>query len=155
LLAVLKDKDLEEDAGDHPGAALPLAEAAQTAAAAEQERIAPAALKTTNALKTAAPPAMVATAAMPATSAPVATQVGGPMPSPVQPGSSPAVGVLINVDGAVVPSFTGKSLRSAVVMAQEAGLVLEAHGQGIAREQSPAPGTRLAAGGRVAVRFSR
>ncbi len=57
--------------------------------------------------------------------------------------------------GVVVPSFVGKTLRSAVEMAQETGIELEAVGGGVARDQSPAPGTRVPGGSRVTVRFSR
>jgi cell division protein FtsI (penicillin-binding protein 3) len=57
--------------------------------------------------------------------------------------------------GPTVPSFLGKSLRSAIETAQTSGIELDAIGTGTAREQSPPPGARMPAGGRVAVRFSR
>lgn len=64
--------------------------------------------------------------------------------------------VILNVEGgAVVPSFIGKPLRSAVESAQQSGFELNVIGSGIAREQSPAPGTRMPSGSKVAVRFSR
>ena len=40
--------------------------------------------------------------------------------------------------GIVVPSFLGKSVRTAIEMAQESGLDLDAVGSGLARQQSPA-----------------
>jgi cell division protein FtsI (penicillin-binding protein 3) len=59
-------------------------------------------------------------------------------------------------DGGIeVPSFLGKSLRVALEAAQDAGLDLEAIGSGVAREQSPQPGARVAAGSRITVRFAR
>ena len=64
--------------------------------------------------------------------------------------------VIVDVEGGVVvPSLIGKPLRSAIELAQQSGIELNAVGTGIAREQSPAPGTRIPAGSRVAVRFAR
>jgi hypothetical protein len=39
-------------------------------------------------------------------------------------------------------------------MAQDAGFEIDVIGDGVAREQMPAPGVRIAPGGRVAVRFA-
>jgi cell division protein FtsI (penicillin-binding protein 3) len=55
----------------------------------------------------------------------------------------------------VVPEFLGKPLRVAVQLAQQSGVELQVIGSGVAREQSPAPGTRVPAGSKVAVRFTR
>jgi len=57
--------------------------------------------------------------------------------------------------GSIVPSLLGKPLRGAVEAAQEAGLEIEALGNGVARDQSPPPGARVPSGGRILVRFSR
>ena len=63
--------------------------------------------------------------------------------------------VVLNVDsGIVVPSFTGKSLRAAVEVAQQNGLELNILGSGVARQQSPPPGSHLLTGQKVTVRFS-
>jgi len=63
--------------------------------------------------------------------------------------------VVMSVDsGIVVPSFMGKSLRAAVEYAQQSGVEISVLGSGIARQQSPLPGTHLPAGQRVTVRFS-
>ena len=72
------------------------------------------------------------------------------------PESTPTSGtVVLAVDGgAVVPSFLGKPLRSAVEIAQQSGLEINAIGSGIAREQSPAPGSHLLAGQHITVRFA-
>ena len=70
----------------------------------------------------------------------------------------PATGtVVLDVEqgGIEVPSFVGKTVRSAVESAQDAGLELEAVGSGVARQQSPLPGTRVAAGAHVTVQFGR
>jgi len=57
--------------------------------------------------------------------------------------------------GTTVPSFVGKTLRSAIETAQDAGIELHAVGSGVAREQSPAAGSKIVGGSRVVVRFSR
>jgi cell division protein FtsI (penicillin-binding protein 3) len=57
--------------------------------------------------------------------------------------------------GIVVPSFLGKSVRSAIETAEESGLDLDVVGSGLAREQSPVAGSHLASGSRVTVKFGR
>jgi cell division protein FtsI (penicillin-binding protein 3) len=65
--------------------------------------------------------------------------------------------VVLDVEqgGIVVPSFIGKSVRSAIEMAENSGLDLDAEGSGLAREQVPAAGSRVATGSRIMVRFGR
>ena len=63
--------------------------------------------------------------------------------------------VLDTNSGMLVPSFLGKTMRGAVESAQQTGIEISVLGTGIAREQFPAPGSRLPAGQRVTVRFSR
>jgi len=55
----------------------------------------------------------------------------------------------------VVPSFVGKSVRSAIELAESSGFDLEVVGSGLAQEQSPAPGTHVNSGARVMVKFGR
>jgi hypothetical protein len=72
--------------------------------------------------------------------------------------SLPAGGtVVLDVEegGIEVPSFLGKNLRIAIEAAQEAGLDLDAVGSGVARDQSPQPGSHVAAGSRITVKFGR
>ena len=57
--------------------------------------------------------------------------------------------------GIVVPSFLGKSVRAAIETAQDSGLDLDAVGSGLAREQAPAPGSHVASGSQVTVKFGR
>jgi cell division protein FtsI/penicillin-binding protein 2 len=65
--------------------------------------------------------------------------------------------VVLDVEqgGVEVPSFTGKSVRAAIEMAQDSGLELDAIGNGLAREQSPPAGSHVASGARIVVRFAR
>lgn len=64
--------------------------------------------------------------------------------------------VVLDVGGGVtVPSFVGKTMRAAVETAQDAGIELEAVGSGVARDQTPAPGSHVSGGARVVVRFAR
>ena len=113
---------------------------------------------------------------------PISSQPGGatvvetsastvePLPPPTSLGDAPATvpsagptateaaargTVVLNVDrGIVVPSFMGKTLRSAVEAAQQSGLEINVLGSGIARAQSPLPGSHLLAGQKVTIRFS-
>jgi len=57
--------------------------------------------------------------------------------------------------GVVVPSFLGKTVRSAISLAEESSLDLEAVGSGLGQGQSPQAGTRVPAGSHVTVRFGR
>jgi cell division protein FtsI (penicillin-binding protein 3) len=69
---------------------------------------------------------------------------------------APAAGtVVMDVEsGLLVPSLIGKPVRAAVELAQEAGFDIDVIGEGVAREQAPPAGSRIAPGGRVAVRFA-
>jgi cell division protein FtsI (penicillin-binding protein 3) len=81
---------------------------------------------------------------------------GKPDPAPTV--NLPTTGtVVLEVEqgGIVVPSFLGKSVRATIEMAQESGLELDAVGSGIARDQSPSPGSHVTAGSRVTVKFGR
>jgi cell division protein FtsI (penicillin-binding protein 3)/stage V sporulation protein D (sporulation-specific penicillin-binding protein) len=57
--------------------------------------------------------------------------------------------------GIVVPSFLGKSVRSAIEVAQNSGVELDAIGSGKAIDQTPAAGSHVASGSRITVRFGR
>ena len=73
-------------------------------------------------------------------------------------GSSPSPGtVVLDVEqgGIEVPAFVGKTVRAAIEAAQDAQLELDIIGSGIARNQIPAPGSHVAAGSRIVVRFER
>jgi hypothetical protein len=55
----------------------------------------------------------------------------------------------------LVPDFHGKTLRSALEVAESAGLELEVNGSGVGRDQTPPAGARIPPGGHVTVRFTR
>jgi cell division protein FtsI (penicillin-binding protein 3) len=144
------DASLEESSPDHLGAPLDVAEAGDT----------------TTAPATTTKPAAIAAEVVPASlTQKDATTLASATPSAPssKPDESPAPKlpisgtVVLDVEegGIAVPSFLGKSVRAAIEAAQDAGLDLDAIGSGTAREQSPLPGSHVAAGSRVTVRFGR
>ena len=158
LLASAKNDDAADESSDRLGSPLmPEGDAAsgngptgkdQRAGGAPASNRAPAAGVVDTAVTTAA-------AATPA-SVPPDTAAGPSNPNSA-PAPLPAGGgtVVLNVDsGIVVPSFMGKSLRSAVEVAQQSGLEINVLGSGVARQQSPQPGSHLLTGQKVTVRFS-
>ena len=165
------DRDLDESSPDHLGSALELADASPSPSL-------PAASKSATIAQQVVPAAMTqrdAAAPHQSTSSEGASTVGAPfkpafgLSGGVPPQSMTASGngshstlpaggtVVLDVEegGIAVPSFLGKSVRGAVEAAQDAGLDLDAIGSGIAREQSPEPGAKVAAGTRVLVKFGR
>jgi len=128
ILTKLKDSDLDESSPDRLGGGPEMA-------VADMPGVKPA---------TATAPVQPGSAALP----PASTQM--------QASLAPASGtVVMDVEssGLVVPSLIGKPVRAAVEMAQETGFEIDVIGDGVAREQAPAPGSHIAPGGRVAVRF--
>jgi cell division protein FtsI/penicillin-binding protein 2 len=76
--------------------------------------------------------------------------------TPVENGPSGGTVVLdIEQGGIQVPSFTGKSVRAALELAQEDGLDLDVVGSGLAQEQSPAAGVHVPSGSKIVVKFGR
>jgi cell division protein FtsI (penicillin-binding protein 3) len=59
------------------------------------------------------------------------------------------------VVGPRVPDFQGKTMRAVIQQAAAEGVMLEMMGHGVARAQSPRPGSILPAGDRVWVQFAR
>ncbi len=137
MMAKIKDEDLSESA-EHIGEPLAADDAASVAVAQTtpagnaSAAVVPASMKQVQ----KAYPAVNATAL--------------PDPNP-----APAKGtVVVDVEGQPVPSFVGQPMRSAIQLAQRSGFELTILGSGVAREQSPPPGTRLPAGSKVTVRFT-
>lgn len=79
----------------------------------------------------------------------------GSNPTPLSQISSGTVVLDVEQGGIVVPSFIGKSVRSAVEAAQDTGLDLEPLGSGLARAQNPPAGSHVPAGSRITVTFGR
>jgi len=157
--AQTKEKDLEEGTPDHPGEPLETADVSDDGSSKPSVASSPTNAGIMNSpagqgqVREAAmrQPIPVASDGPPAAPTPVANGVAGP---PNLPTSGT---VVLNVEqgGIEVPSFVGKTVRSAVETAQDVGLDLEAVGSGVARQQSPPPGTHVAAGARVTVQFGR
>ncbi|HSS98773.1 MAG TPA: penicillin-binding protein, partial [Terriglobales bacterium] len=79
-----------------------------------------------------------------------------PVPTPAKtPASDGTVVLEVEQGGIVVPSFSGKSVRAAVELAQSNSLHLDIVGSGVGLDQSPAAGSHVAAGSRVVVKFGR
>jgi cell division protein FtsI (penicillin-binding protein 3) len=155
--AKTKDKDLEEGTPDHPGEPLETAQVSGDPAATR----APASSSSV-AEGQVVQAAMRESAASEASAEPK-SELGQSAKTPVSPDApaqdktQPSGTVVLDISqgGIEVPSFAGKTLRSAVETAQEAGLELEAVGSGVARLQSPLAGTHVAAGAHVIVQFGR
>jgi cell division protein FtsI/penicillin-binding protein 2 len=148
LLARVKDEELDESSPDRLGSG---PEMLDDEAKATPQKPVP---------TTVPSPEVAATAKV--LDAALRTKIG-PAPQPSAPLSAPAGAplptsgtVVVDTDaGVIVPSLLGMGLRSALETAQNAGIELDIVGNGIAREQMPAPGSRIPAGRHVAVRFSR
>ena len=141
-----REGELDDSSPDHVGAALDVAEAAveppqappRSKFPAIAAQVVPASLTQTEPVRPAAanPPKAADSSAS-------KLPVSGTVVLDVEEG------------GIEVPSFLGKSMRAAIEAAQDAGLDLDAVGSGTAREQSPSPGTKVATGSRVVVRFGK
>jgi len=156
LMASAKNDDAAEEDSDRLGApVMPEGDDAAGQVTAKAEQPAAGAANSTKSggakvVEVSVPPA-------PAPS-PLAADLGAevqmPAPAPAQPAGGNGT-VVLNVDsGIVVPSFVGKSVRSAVEVAQQNGLEISVLGSGVARQQSPPPGSHLLAGQKVTIRFS-
>jgi cell division protein FtsI (penicillin-binding protein 3) len=163
----VKEADLEEGTPDHPGEPLETAEVNSDAAgAAKPATASSASVQQAQSRPSAGIPAtgQVVQAAMrehesaPATTPSQPEQKAVNSESDAEAAKAPVRGtVVLDVEqgGIEVPSFLGKTVRGALDAAQDAGLELEAVGSGVARQQTPAAGTRVASGARVTVQFGR
>jgi cell division protein FtsI (penicillin-binding protein 3) len=153
--ASIKDKDLDDDTPDHPGEPLETAEVNTGAVGSAKS---PAVAKRSTAELTSGSGTVVQAAAR----EPLPSSPRGDSSARTAPATGetklPASGtVVLDVEqgGIEVPSFVGKTFRSAIETAQDAGLQLDAVGSGLARQQSPAAGSHVPAGSRVTVQFGR
>ena len=151
----MKEKDLEEGTPDHPGETLETAEVSGDSGESAKPRVARA--------PTPANTEATGNVVQAAVREPLSTIAAGsieeaPAKTPEAPAKLPSSGtVVLDVEqgGIEVPSFVGKTVRGAVEAAQDIGLELDAVGSGVARQQTPAAGTHVAAGARVTVQFGR
>jgi cell division protein FtsI (penicillin-binding protein 3) len=148
----VKDSDLDESSPDHLGSALEVADTVSS------EPLAP--VVTPSAKPRAAQGPVVAAALREKEEAPTSSTVRpeSMTEDASAPAKTPPKGtVVLDVEqgGIEVPSFIGKSVRSAIETAQDSGLELNPVGSGIARDQTPPAGTHVTAGSRVVVKFGR
>jgi cell division protein FtsI (penicillin-binding protein 3) len=152
LLAKVTNEDMEEGSPDRLGEALGAEASVQAQLRqpdpvtprmepkpTQQAAVVPASLK----MPASKPPKPIATPAAPeAARAQVETPAHGT--------------VVLDVGNSVeVPSFVGQPVRSVIELAQQQGLEVDVAGSGVARDQSPAAGTRVSTGSHVAVKFGR
>ena len=145
-LVASKEEDANDEASDRLSAPLQIADGEANNGADSK-----ATASNSQASATASGSSSAAPGTRPAGDSQIA-QAGAP---PVAQSPSSSGAVVLDVDGAVVvPSFVGKPLRTAVESAQQYGVQINAIGSGIAREQWPAPGSRLPSGQSITVRFT-
>jgi cell division protein FtsI (penicillin-binding protein 3) len=149
LMAKARDADVEEGSPDRLGETL--ADESVQAQLSQPEPVIPRMTK---------PQPAVVPASLKLPAAPKPQPL--PQPPPSEPAraaeaATPAQGtVVLDVGNSVeVPSFVGRPVRSVIELAQQQGIEVDVAGSGVAREQSPAPGTRVSAGSHVTVRFGR
>jgi cell division protein FtsI (penicillin-binding protein 3) len=163
LLAQAKasEKDLDEGSPDHPGESIDAADAPEAVTLPSVARGEPGAPTRLDGRH--AGPSTISHAITPAA---LREQVSAPDRAPsIPPTQSVGIGstppsngtVVLDVEqgGIAVPSFLGKSVRSAIEIAEASGLDLEIVGSGIAQDQSPAAGAHVASGTKITVRFGR
>jgi len=155
----VKDQDVEEGSRDRLGDTLDAADI-PSADASDQPAVASAA-PSPNVTASVVMPAALRQAVPAAPAVPKQNQTASPedkpgaSPLPVHLPSSGTVVLEVEQGGIAVPSFLGKSVRAAIEMAQDSGLDLDVVGSGLAREQSPPPGSHVASGSQVTVKFGR
>ncbi len=142
LLAKIKDSDLAESSPDRPGGSIEIPEDSVASPAA--------------AAAATAHPAATSSFVETAVRSPRRNTSGETLVLPAGPPLPSSGTVVMDTEaGVIVPSLLGKGVRNALEVAQEAGIEIDVVGNGVAREQIPAAGSRIPAGGHVAVRFSR
>jgi cell division protein FtsI (penicillin-binding protein 3) len=160
----ISDQDSSEGSPDHLGAPLELADdniSAPSPVPIAPPSVAPPTVKGSGVVQAsmrerepnvrteADPPAPVADS--PSQMTPASSSDSEKEPRP----SSGTVVLDVEQGGIVVPSFIGKTVRTAIETAEEDGLDLDAVGSGMAQQQSPVAGTHVQTGSRVTVRFGR
>jgi cell division protein FtsI (penicillin-binding protein 3) len=160
LLAKTKDKDLEEGTPDHPGETLETAEVNGDSSGPAKPSVARAPSHANAGASGNVVQAAVRESVSPMSSGSSIQEIPSKASDAgsAAPATLPSTGtVVLDVEqgGIEVPSFVGRTVRGAVEAAQDIGLELDAVGSGVARQQTPAPGTHVPAGARVTVQFGR
>ena len=159
-----KDKDLEEGSPDHPGDPLDVADASPSEGLDGSLSLESGPTRGSAVQPAGGAPASVANVVIPAamrqretvTPAPSAPVSSGQMERALVPPPTNGTVVLdVEQGGIVVPAFAGKSVRSAIELAESSGLDLDIVGSGLALDQSPPAGAHVASGARVTVKFGR
>jgi cell division protein FtsI (penicillin-binding protein 3) len=160
-----KDNDLEEGTPDHPGEPLETAEldndtsvaAKPNAGALATPAIAGGEGKVVQAAMQQREPVQAVSSGISdhAPDPKAAIAADARITNPTNLPTSGTVVLDVEQGGIEVPALVGKTVRGALEAAQDAGLELEAVGSGVARQQTPSPGTHVAAGAHVTVQFGR
>jgi cell division protein FtsI/penicillin-binding protein 2 len=150
----VKDSDLDESSPDHLGSSLEVADVGPLDSAPRVPALPQQAPKPSAAQGGVVPAALRAKETAPQAPSAVSLPASNIADS-AKPASNETVVLDVEQGGIEVPSFIGKSVRSALELAEDSGLELNLVGSGIAREQSPAPGSHVTAGSRVVVKFGR
>jgi cell division protein FtsI (penicillin-binding protein 3) len=111
-----------------------------------------------NATAPAAPAQAANSPASPKTSAPnqpTPNTLSQSQPPPSKSAPPPATVTIADAGQLRVPSLIGLPIREIIEQAGSAGLEVKITGDGIAREQAPAPGTMVPAGTKIVVRCER
>ena len=149
----VKDSDLDESSPDHLGSSLEVADIGPLDSAPRVPAVSQQAPKPSAAQGGVVPAALRAKETAP--QAPSAVSLPANITDSAKSASNETVVLDVEQGGIEVPSFIGKSVRNALELAEDSGLELNLVGSGIAREQSPAPGSHVTAGSRVVVKFGR
>lgn len=166
LLARAKsdDKDLEEGSPDHPGEEIDVADASVPSEVVASEHSSIGGSSTASSInKQGSSTVIQAGAIVPASMRAPEPRSQASSPSApasvLQPAADPPANgtVVLDVEqgGIVVPSFAGKSVRSAIELAETSGLDLEVVGNGLGQTQLPPAGSHVATGTRITVTFGR
>jgi cell division protein FtsI (penicillin-binding protein 3) len=145
----VKKEDLEEGSPDHLGDTLEVA-------SANDSRASSVVGSATVGMGTDVLPAGLRTRSEKWDSAQAQLKSSQP-PTPAIPDKPASGTVVLDVEqgGIIVPSFVGKTVRSAIEQAEASGLEVDAVGSGIARDQSPPAGAHVVAGAMVVIKFER
>jgi len=148
----VKDSDLDESSPDHLGSSLEVADVGPLDSAPRVPAVSQQTPKPSAAQGGVVPAALRAKETAPQPPSAVSLPASDIADS-AKPASNETVVLDVEQGGIEVPSFIGKSVRSALELAEDSSLELNLVGSGIAREQSPAPGSHVTAGSRVVVKF--